>query len=208
MSRYHRYCTHCGAGFDPTQWSRASFCHQCGKPLQATAKLSHEQDLEDGVYTPRRMEPSEKDTSKLGMAKRSYSFAQDNPVITAVMASGVGGVGLLLGPAIVAAGKMGVIAGGVTMATGLIIDSDTPFEHNRLLKAGAKMIGGSVIVTGAGYLITAAGGVSLATGVGIGAVQAGKGIHRVVKARQQAKALANSGETYPAQPHQEMEGNI
>jgi hypothetical protein len=97
---------------------------------------------------------------------------------------------LLLGPVIIAAGKVGMIAGGVAMAAGLLFDSDSTFEENTLMKAGAKLVGGSVIVTGGGYLATAAGGVSLVAGVGVGTVQAAKGIRNVMKTRREAKALS------------------
>jgi hypothetical protein len=118
-------------------------------------------------------------------------FTKNNPALSAVAATGAGTAGLLLGPVIIAAGKVGMIAGGVAMVTGFLLDSDSPFKKNTLMKAGAKLVGGSVIITGSGYLITAAGGVSLAAGVGVGTIQAAKGIRNVIKTRREAKALSD-----------------
>ena len=82
-----------------------------------------------------------------------------------------------------------MITGGITIAAELLIDSDSDLLDNSIVKGGAKILGGSAAMTGGGYLITAAGGVSLVAGVGVGATT---GIKQIVQHRRKAKELSNS----------------
>ncbi len=196
MSGAHRYCSQCGHEFDVNQWNEANFCSQCGEELRSPpAPQDQPPQIIEEVYTPQRIIPYP--TSEIrtwqGSVVAGCQFAKDNPALSAVAAVGVGAAGLLLGPVIIAAGKVGMIAGGVAMAAGMLIDSDSTFKENQLMKAGAKLVGGSVIVTGTGYLITAVGGVTLATGISVGAAQAVKGVRNAIKARREAKALLGAG---------------
>ena len=175
-----------------SQWNEATFCTRCGTELrEPSVPKAHPLQIIEEVYTPQRIPSEPVPATWQEKAVASCQFAKDNPALTAVAASGAGTAGLLLGPVIIAAGKLGMIAGGVAIAAGVLLDSDTDLKYNKLVKAGAKLAAGSVIVTGGGYLVTAAGGGSLATGAGIGATQAAKGIHRVIKARREAKTLPN-----------------
>ena len=188
MSNSHRYCTQCGHGVIKSVWDEANFCPQCGDSLHhPIAPHQRITGPEAGVYTPCRIPPTSTQAAWQERAIAGGQFARDNPSFTAVAASGMGAAGLLLGPLIIAAGKMGLIAGGAAIVAGVLLDSDSDIRDNAFVRAGAKLIGGSVLAAGSGYLITAAGGIALATGVGIGATQAAKGTKRMIETRRKGK---------------------
>jgi len=192
MSIYHRYCSGCGHGFYANQWNEATFCSRCGDELRdpPVQQAPVPQVIEE-VYTPQRIPPeptSEKHTWQENV-QAGCQFAKDNPGLSAVAATGAGTAGLLLGPVIIATGKLGMIAGGVTIAAGLLLDSDSGALESPIVKVGAKLLGGSAAMTGGGYLATAAGGISLVAGIGVGA---STGIKKIVQHRRRAKELATN----------------
>ena len=85
-----------------------------------------------------------------------------------------------------------MIAGGVAVVVGVLMESA---EGDRLFRTGTKLAGGSVVVMGCGGLLIAAGGVSLATGIGIGAVTTAKGASRIIQAvREERKWIAEQAQ--------------
>ena len=171
MSRDVRFCPQCGREISFEEFNCSTYCRFCGyeyRQLQVIQKPQPPKPVQKTGFV---------DQTILGI-QHTQRFAQENPAAFAVTATGVGATGIFLGPMVASAGKVVMIAGGIMVGLGLLINDEESKEA--LLKTGGVVLLGGVGLTGAGYVMTGAGAVSAATGLGVGTYAAGKGTYRAI----------------------------
>ena len=175
-----RFCPQCGKKIRREEFNCSTFCSRCG----CEYRRLH-------VINPTQPKPVINASGIMTKVIRGIQFSVEHPNAFAATATTAGAAGLLIGPMVAAAGKMGMIAGGVLVGAGALLKSH---EGTELCKAGGLILGGSAALTGIGYVMIAAGGVSAVAGIGVGTVQVAKGTCRAIEHIRNQQTIPPCGE--------------
>ena len=173
----YRWCEQCGTKMDYQRWFRANYCYKCGAELRKEPYVwrNQQEPIKVGVIPASAV----RHLQVAGEAFKKHSGS------CSAIAIGAGVAGLVLAPLAMAAGQTIMVLGGiVALASGYAGTKYNDDELGSGVKLGVSLLGVGALVYGSSYVLLVAGGMSVVSGIGLGAYTGVKAISKVVKSNR------------------------